>query len=178
MPKINKEGAALLAYVRVCAKDYPGMTVARVVELAEELAKNIDDKGNLLPKVASATISKPTNVLKKLTEKQSSLLDLIIQLHRQQLPTTRKELGERRNADPTAIKFLAEALVEKGYVSQTKKPGGRGRRSSFFYTPIKNAQGQLIGEIGTTKENGVTKCPPRYATGYGIDNSDIAGGRI
>jgi predicted transcriptional regulator len=184
---MKTDDLTLLAYVRTCAAKYPHMTIGRVMELSDTLAKEIVS-GKLEIEERRVPLgdrrfkeNKPcATKTDELTEKQAECLRIIIELQTNQVPTTRKEIAARMGCSPTNIKFLAENLIGAGYAEEKKNPNSSGKRQTFYYRAKKSENGQPLKTKAeeAIKIGHITKCPPAYASGYGFDAPEIAGVKL
>lgn len=113
----------------------------------------------------------------KLTTVQRNCLEVVAEMEKYQIPTTRVEIAKRLNCTLGNSPALLRRLTEKGAVKEIKLPGGRQRRAAYIYKTI-NYTPTGKKDFPIRREDGVLECPKRYCSGYGFDNSEIAGIRV
>lgn len=109
--------------------------------------------------------------LKKLTPRNLDALAAVIKINEIGLSATQKEIATRTGIGRNNISYVLKRLIERGYIAE-KRQG-----KAMFYIALRNADGKPVlrsgDELVKSEVTGITKCPPRYASGYGYRKSEF-----
>lgn len=110
--------------------------------------------------------------LKSLTQKQEMILREIVLMNKTKIETSLTGIARRIEETPQNIQNAVNALVRKHYI-QKKKSDYNNKH--VFVAVFDESRNDLTSQGVKDEETGITKCPPAYASGYGMSPSQFEG---